>query len=82
MLGFAFVALALVMAIARRRCSRETRDHGTTTVVTALLGFALGAIAVAGEIAVAGVAAAALTLGPALPRVPRPAPAGDPSPPP
>ena len=60
MLGVAVVAFAPVMASARWRCGRETRDWG--------------AIAVAGEIAVAGVAAAALTLGPALPRVPRPRP--------
>ncbi len=65
-LGFAFVAFALVMVIARWRCSRETRDHGATTIVAALLTFALGAIAVAGEIDVAAAGAVVTAL---LPRM-------------
>ncbi|MHA1538035.1 MAG: MgtC/SapB family protein [Alphaproteobacteria bacterium] len=53
-LGFAFVGFAVVMIVARTRVAPETKDYGVTTVVAALVTFALGAVAVRGQIAIAG----------------------------
>lgn len=64
-LGFAFVAFALVIIIARVRVARETHDYGATTVVAALVTFALGAVAARGQLAIAaaGGVVTALLLG-------------------
>ena len=59
-LGFAFLAFAGVMILARLQVARQTKDYGSTTVVAAMLTFVLGALAARGEIQVA-VAAAVLT---------------------
>jgi len=65
LLGFALVAFAGVMAIARARAARETKDFGATTAIAALVTFALGALSVRGEMAAAaaGAVVTALLLG-------------------
>ncbi|MDH3234970.1 MAG: DUF4010 domain-containing protein [Alphaproteobacteria bacterium] len=64
-LGFAFLAFAIVMIAARIRAAAKIDDYGVTTVVAALVTFALGAIAVRGQlsIAAAGAVVTALLLG-------------------
>jgi hypothetical protein len=64
-LGFAFLAFAVVMIIARVRAAAKIDDYGITTVVAALVTFALGAIALRGQlsIAAAGAVVTALLLG-------------------
>jgi uncharacterized membrane protein (DUF4010 family) len=64
-LGFAFLAFAVVMIIARARAAAKVDDYGVTTVVAALVTFALGAIALRGQlsIAAAGAVVTALLLG-------------------
>lgn len=64
-LGFAFLAFAGVVILARLQVARETRDYGSTTVVAALLTFGLGALAGRGEMQLAAAAAVltALLLG-------------------
>lgn len=64
-LGFAFLAFAVVMIIARIRAAAKIDDYGVTTVVASLVTFALGAIAVRGQlsIAAAGAVVTALLLG-------------------
>ncbi|MBK8162785.1 MAG: MgtC/SapB family protein [Gammaproteobacteria bacterium] len=59
LLGFAFAVLAALMILAHREDVRRNRDLGITTVVAALVTFALGALAVLGQ---AGVAAAGAVL--------------------
>jgi len=72
LLGFAFAAVAAVMIIAHIRDTRVDRDYGITTVVAALVTFALGALAVRGYqgVAAAGavIAATLLSLKPVLHR--------------
>ncbi len=53
LLGLAFAAFAAVMIIARIRAAGATKDYGVTTVIAALMTFALGALAVKGEMALA-----------------------------
>jgi uncharacterized membrane protein (DUF4010 family) len=60
-LGFAFAVLAALMILAHREDVRRNRDLGITTVVAALVTFALGALAVLGQVAVAA-AGAVLTM--------------------
>ena len=55
-LGFAFIAFAAIMLVARMRQSAMAGDYGITTVVASLVTFAVGAIAVRGHL---GIAAAA-----------------------
>src|SRR6266496_171708 len=55
--GFSFLAIALVMIVAHVLDVRADRDVGITTVIAALLTFALGAIAVQGHEAVAAASA-------------------------
>lgn len=55
LLGFAFLAVAAVLIFAHMEETRTSRDMGITTVVAALVTFALGAVAVSGN---AGIAAA------------------------
>ena len=59
-LGFAFLAFAGVMILARIQVARQTKDYGSTTVVAAMLTFVLGALAARGQMQIA-VAAAVLT---------------------
>jgi uncharacterized membrane protein (DUF4010 family) len=56
-LGFSFLAIALVMIVGHVLDVRADRDVGITTVIAALLTFALGAIAVQGHGAVAAAGA-------------------------
>ena len=64
-LGFAFLAFAGVVVLARLQVARETKDYGSTTVVAALLTFGLGALAGRGQMQLAAAAAVltALLLG-------------------
>jgi uncharacterized membrane protein (DUF4010 family) len=64
-LGFAFLAFAVVMIIARIRAAAKIDDYGVTTVIAALVTFALGAVALRGQlsIAAAGAVVTALLLG-------------------
>jgi len=64
-LGFAFLAFAVVMIVARIRAAEKVDDYGVTTVVAALVTFALGAIAVRGQLSIAasGAVVTALLLG-------------------
>jgi uncharacterized membrane protein (DUF4010 family) len=72
MLGFAFVVLAAVMVGAYAADNRIDRDHGVTTIIAALVTFALGAMAASGLIAPAAatavVTATLLALKPVLHR--------------
>jgi len=61
LLGFAFVALAVVLLAARLRDMQAPRDLGITTIVAGMVTFALGALAVQGETAIAA-AGAVLTM--------------------
>lgn len=61
LLGLAFAVLAALMILAHREDVRRNRDLGITTVVAALVTFALGALAVIGQGAVAA-AGAVLTM--------------------
>ncbi|NIA67451.1 MgtC/SapB family protein [Pelagibius litoralis] len=65
LLGFAFVAFTLVVLVTRIRASSETQDLGATTIIAALVTFALGAVAVLGDIAIAaaGAVVTAMLLG-------------------
>ncbi len=72
LLGIAFTMLALLMIVAYVRGVRVDRDVGITSVVAALVTFALGALAVQGYMAVAAAGAVVtttlLSLKPALHR--------------
>jgi uncharacterized membrane protein (DUF4010 family) len=63
--GIIFAAFAAVIVVARGRAARVTGDYGATTIVAALLTFALGAVAALGEmqIAAAGAVVVSLLLG-------------------
>lgn len=65
LLGIAFLAFTAVILISRLRASAQLHDLGATTVVAALLTFALGALSVLGDIAVAaaGAVVTAMLLG-------------------
>lgn len=60
-LGIAFAVLAALMMLAHREDVRRNRDLGITTVVAALVTFALGSLAVLGQVAAAA-AGAVLTM--------------------
>ena len=53
LLAAAFVSFTLVILVTRIRATGQTQDYGATTVIAGMLTFALGAIAVQGEIAIA-----------------------------
>ena len=55
-LGFAFLAFAAIMIVARMRRSMAVGDYGVTTVVASLVTFAIGAIAIRGELSIAAAA--------------------------
>ncbi len=61
-LGFSFAAVAGVMIIARITAARQTPDYGVTTVMSALVSFALGAVAVYGNLEIAAASAVAVTM--------------------
>jgi uncharacterized membrane protein (DUF4010 family) len=61
-LGFAFLAFAIVMIVARVRVAAKSEDYGVTTVVAALVTFALGAVAVRGQLSIAAASAVVTTL--------------------
>ncbi len=72
LLGFAFVTFAIVIIVAHRQAVLIRKDVGITTVVAALITFALGALAVRGYLAVSAavavVTATLLSLKPVLHR--------------
>jgi uncharacterized membrane protein (DUF4010 family) len=72
LLGFAFAALAALIIIAHATDKRVNRDHGITTVIAALIAFALGALSLRGHATVAAsgavVTAVLLSLKPTLHR--------------
>ena len=61
-LGLAFAAFALVLLASHVVAVQQRQDVGATTAVAALLTFALGAVAVAGELALAAAGAVITTL--------------------
>jgi len=62
LLGFAFLALTAVLVIAYRQERQEDRDVGITTLIAALITFALGALAVRGYATLAAAGAVATTV--------------------
>lgn len=64
-LGFGFLGFAVVLLFVWWRRSRDSQDYGATTLVAALLTFALGALAMLGEpgLATAAAVVTALLLG-------------------
>jgi uncharacterized membrane protein (DUF4010 family) len=70
LLGFAFLALAVLLVVGHAISVKATKDYGITTIIAALIAFALGALAVIGyvHIAAAGaiVTAMILSLKPVL----------------
>lgn len=62
LLGFGFLGFAGVLIAAHIVGIGRARDYGITTVVAALLAFALGGLAVRGHMAVAGALAVVATL--------------------
>lgn len=64
-LGLAFAAFALVVLVSHVVAAQTRHDFGATTAVAALLTFALGALAVSGEVdlAAAGAVITAMLLG-------------------
>lgn len=60
-LGLSFAAFAAVIAVFEREANRAAESFSATTIVAALLTFALGAYAVLGDVRVAGAAAVAAT---------------------
>jgi uncharacterized membrane protein (DUF4010 family) len=63
-LGLAFVAFAGLIVVAHVIATREDRDYGVTTIIAALLTFALGAAAIQGHLALT--AATAVVAGTVL----------------
>jgi len=61
LLGFAFLGLTIVLVIAYRQGQQESRDVGITTLIAALVTFALGAFAVHGHAALAAAGAVSTT---------------------
>lgn len=61
-LGFAFLGFAAVVIAGHWLETRETRDYGITTVVAALVAFALGALALYGHSTQAAAAAVAVAV--------------------
>ena len=70
LLGFSFLALTIVLIAAHLSDRRIDRDYGITTLIAGLVTFALGAIAVRGQVVVAAAGAVAtavlLSLKPTL----------------
>lgn len=57
LIGFAFLALTALLIIGHVLAVKKTRDYGITTIIAALITFALGALAVSGEIHIAAAGA-------------------------
>jgi uncharacterized membrane protein (DUF4010 family) len=72
LLGFAFLAFALLMVISHVAEARDSKDYGVTTLIAALITFALGALSVREQQAIAAtgavVTAILLSLKPVLHR--------------
>ena len=62
LLGFAFLAFALLMVISHVAEARESKDYGITTLIAALITFVLGALSVRGHHTVAGASAVVTTI--------------------
>lgn len=62
LLGFAFLGLTIVLVIAYRQGQQEGHDVGITTLIAALITFALGAFTVRGYAAPAAAGAVATTV--------------------
>lgn len=64
LIGFAFLALTALLVVGHAVAVRQTRDFGITTIIAALITFALGVLAVSGamHIAAAGAIVTALIL--------------------
>ena len=62
LLGTSFLAFAMLMIIAHVAETRVSKDYGVTTLIAALITFALGALSVRGEHAVAATAAVLTTI--------------------
>ena len=62
LLAVAFLAFAMLMAVAHVAEARASHDYGVTTLIAALITFALGALSVRGEHAVAATAAVLTTI--------------------
>ena len=61
-LGIAFLAFVVLMSAAHVAEARASHDYGVTTLIAALITFALGALSVRGEHAVAATAAVLTTI--------------------
>lgn len=62
LLGIAFLAFVVLMAVAHVAEARASHDYGVTTLIAALITFALGALSVRGEHAVAATGAVVTTI--------------------
>jgi len=62
LLGIAFFALVVLMAISHAAEARESKDYGVTTLIAALITFVLGAMAVRGEQVIAAAGAVVTTI--------------------
>jgi uncharacterized membrane protein (DUF4010 family) len=62
LLGIAFLAFVVLLAVAHVAEARASHDYGVTTLVAALITFTLGALSVRGEHAVAATAAVITTI--------------------
>ena len=62
LLGFALLALTGVIVAMRLRALKQQHDYGATTIVAALVTFALGAVAMRGELTIAAAGGVIVTL--------------------
>ena len=62
LLGIAYFALVLLMAIAHVAEASESKDYGVTTLIAALITFVLGALAVRGKHTIAATGAVVTTI--------------------
>lgn len=62
LLGIAFLAFVVLLSVAHVAETRASHDYGVTTLIAALITFALGALAVRGDRAVAATAAVLTTI--------------------
>ncbi|HKJ44831.1 MAG TPA: MgtC/SapB family protein [Balneolales bacterium] len=62
LLGFSFLAFAAILIISHIQSVKEIHDVGITTVVAGLITFALGALAVLGQVAIAASAGVVTTI--------------------
>lgn len=62
LLGFALLALTGAVVAMRLRAMQQQHDYGATTIVAALVTFALGAVAMRGELTIASAGAVIVTI--------------------